>query len=115
MHEYSIVQSLLGRVEESIRPYDVARIRALRVRIGALSGVDAELLRTAYELCAPGTRCEGAALEIEEVPVRWWCPRCGHEGLEGQRLACAACGVPLALVEGDEILLEKIDLEVNDV
>jgi hydrogenase nickel incorporation protein HypA/HybF len=115
MHEYSIVQSLLGRVEQSIRAYDVAAVRALRLRIGALSGVDGNLLRTAYEMCTPGTLCEGAALEIEEVPARWQCPRCGANPSAGQRLACASCGTGLALVEGDEIVLEKIDLEVNDV
>jgi hydrogenase nickel incorporation protein HypA/HybF len=115
MHEYSIVQSLLGRVQESIRAYDVAAVRGLRVRIGALSGVDPGLLRTAYELCVPGTFCEGATLEIEEVPVRWRCPACGLDAADGQTLTCASCGVALALMEGEEIVLEKIDLEVNDV
>ena len=115
MHEYSIVQSLLSRVQESTRAYDVSAVRALRVRIGALSGVDPELLRTAYDLCIPGTFCEGASLQIIEVPARWRCPRCGQQGSEGQALTCAACAVSLTLAEGDEIVLEKIDLEVNDV
>ena len=115
MHEYSIVQSLLGRVQESVRTYDVAAIRGLRVRIGSLSGVDPELLRTAYELCAPGTLCEGARLEIEEVRAQWCCPRCGEDGADGQPLTCARCGSPLSLAAGDEIVLEKVDLEVNDV
>jgi hydrogenase nickel incorporation protein HypA/HybF len=115
MHEYSVVQALLGRVQQSIHGYDVVGIRRLCVRIGALSGVDGELLKSAYEFCAPGTCCEGAALEIEQVPARWQCSRCGRDGPEGQRLACASCGVPLTLVAGDEIVLEKIDVEVNDV
>lgn len=115
MHEYSIVQSLLGRVRESIGAYDVVAVRGLRLRIGSLSGVDPGLLRTAYDLCIPGTFCEGARLEIEEVPVRWRCPGCGGGHTEGQPLTCASCGVPLVLVEGDEIVLEKVDLEVNDV
>ena len=115
MHEYSIVQSLLGRVEESVRGYDVSAVRRLRLRIGALSGVDGALLRTAYELCTPGTFCEGAALEIEDVPARWRCPRCEQDMPQGQRLACSSCGGAVTLVEGDEIVLEKIDLEVNDV
>lgn len=115
MHEYSVVQSLLGRVRESLSAYDVVRIRALRVRIGALSGVDSELLRTAYDLCAPGSCCDGARLEIEHVPVRWRCPSCERDGEEGQSLTCRSCGAALALAAGDEIVLEKIDVEVNDV
>lgn len=115
MHEYSIVQSLLGRVEESMKPYEVVAVRRLRVRLGALSGVDPGLLRTAFELCTPGTRCAQAELEIEEVPVRWRCPKCGRDGAEGQRLSCVSCGLPLTLATGDEIVLETIDLEVQDV
>jgi hydrogenase nickel incorporation protein HypA/HybF len=115
MHEYSVVNALLRRVEESLRAYDVNAVRRLRLRIGALSGVDASLLRTAYELCAPGTCCEGAALEIDEVPARWTCPACDRQPPAGDRLVCPVCGGAVRLVEGDEILLEKIDLEVNDV
>jgi hydrogenase nickel incorporation protein HypA/HybF len=115
MHEYSIVQSLLDRVEQSIEGYDVAAVRRLRVRIGALSGVDGELLRTAYDLVTSGTLLERTALDIEEVPARWSCSRCGRDGVAGERLSCPACGVGLTLVAGDEIVLEKIDLEVNDV
>ncbi len=98
MHEYSIVQSLLGRVQESIRGYDVSAVRRLRLRIGALSGIDGTLLRTAYELCAPGTLCEGAALEIQDVPARWRCARCERDALPGQPLVCPACGGTVTLV-----------------
>lgn len=115
MHEYSIIQSLLGRVQESVRGYEGGAVRRLKVRIGELSGVDAGLLRTAYELCVPGTLCEGASLEIHDVPARWRCPRCERDAPRGQRLACAGCGGIVTLVEGDEILLETIDLEVADV
>jgi hydrogenase nickel incorporation protein HypA/HybF len=115
MHEYSIVRSLLDRVEASVRGYDVSAVRALHVTVGALSGVDAGLLRTAYELCIPGTMCAGAELDVVEVPARWRCSRCGRDRADGERLTCAACGTPMTLDAGDEIVLEKIDLEVNDV
>ena len=115
MHEYSIVQSLLNRVQDSLRGYDVRSVRTLRLRLGELSGVDGGLLRTAYELCTPGTLCDGAELVIEAVPARWQCPRCDRETPAGERLACPSCGGSVRLVEGDEIVLEKIDLEVENV
>jgi hydrogenase nickel incorporation protein HypA/HybF len=115
MHEYSIVQSLLKRVQESLGAYQVRGVRGLRLRVGELSGVDAGLLRTAYELCVPGTLCAGAELRIEEVPARWQCPRCEREVAVGERLACPDCGVGVRLVQGDEILLETIDVEVEHV
>lgn len=115
MHEYSIVQSLLTRVQESVRGYDVRSVRTVRLRIGELSGIDAGLLQTAYELCTPGTLCEGAELIIDRVCARWRCPRCDREISPGGRLACPACGGNVRLESGDEILLEKIDLEVENV
>ena len=114
MHEYSIVQSLLGRVAQSARGYDVAAVRRLTVRIGALSGVDSELLRTAYELCAPGTLCAGAELVIRDVAARWRCPACERDAAAGERLACPACGGVVKLVEGDEIILDSVELEVKE-
>lgn len=115
MHEYSIVQSLLNRVQDSLREYDVRSVRRLRLRLGELSGVDAGLLRTAYELCVPGSICDGAALEIEAVPAHWRCPRCGRDAPAGERLTCSACGSGVGLLEGDEIVLETIDAEVENV
>lgn len=115
MHEYSIAQSLLNRVGETLAGYRVVAIKRLHVRIGELSGVDGELLRTAYDLCRVGTPCEAADLDVITVPVRWSCPNCNREAARGERLVCPACGAGVRLVEGDEILLERIEAEVDDV
>ena len=115
MHEYSIVQSLLSRVHASLRQYDVRSVRRLRLRLGELSGVDAGLLRTAYDLCAPGSICDGAELEIQPVPAQWRCPRCDRDAPPGGRLSCPGCGCAVRLHEGDEIVLETIDVEVENV
>lgn len=115
MHEYSIVSSLVGRVEDAVKGYRVNAVRWLSVRIGELSGVDAGLLRTAYDMCAPGTLLKGAELRITQVAARWGCPRCNRDLPRGERLACDACGAGARLIEGDEIVLERIELEVDDV
>ena len=114
MHEYSIVQALLGRVEQSARAYNTTAVRRLTVRIGALSGVDSGLLRTAYELCTPGTLCAGAELVIRDVEARWQCPSCERDAAAGERLACPACGGVVRLVEGDELVLDSVELEVSE-
>ena len=115
MHEYSIAQSLLSRVDASLAGHRVVAIRRLDVRIGELSGVDAGLLKTAYELCRAGTPCEQAALEVSAVPARWVCRSCGEPAPKGERLICPACGTGMRLVEGDEIILDRIEAEVEDV
>jgi hydrogenase nickel incorporation protein HypA/HybF len=115
MHEYSIAQSLLTRVDASLAGHHVVAIRRLSVRIGELSGVDAGLLRTAYELCRTGTPCDGAELDIADVPARWTCKACEQSARQGGRLICPACGGPMTLAEGDEIVLDRIEAEVEDV
>jgi Zn finger protein HypA/HybF involved in hydrogenase expression len=82
------------------------------VRIGASAGVDVPLFRTAYELYRERTICENAPLDVEQVAVRWSCPA-GHGDVPaGGRLACRECGRPARLDGGDEIVLERLELEV---
>ncbi len=112
MHEYSIIQSLVGRVESEARARKAMAVHRLKVRIGELSGVDPELLATAYDTFRAGTVCAAASLEIERVAARWTCRTCGAAIPTGAVLRCAACDEPATLVEGDDIILEQIELEV---
>lgn len=112
MHEYSIVQAMFDRIEETARAHHARGVRRVSVRIGRGAGVEIALLRTAYETFRAGTLCEAAAIDIEEVPVRWGCPH-GHGELGiGMGLSCAECGSPARLISGDEIILERLELEV---
>jgi hydrogenase nickel incorporation protein HypA/HybF len=122
MHEYSIVQSLVDSVEKAVwGPASAGPVSAkagthtvhrIHVRIGEVSGVDAGLLATAYEVFRAGTRCEWADMVIERVPARWECPRCAIVIAAGRALRCPACHGPARLAAGDEIVLQRIELEV---
>ncbi|HUJ15961.1 MAG TPA: hydrogenase maturation nickel metallochaperone HypA [Thermoanaerobaculia bacterium] len=124
MHEYSIVQSLVDSVEKAVcvpalagRPAEAGprTVHGILVRIGDLSGVDTTLLATAFEVFRAGTICEDATMTIERVPARWSCPDCGAEIPAGAALRCAKCQKPARLTSGDEIILQRIELEVPDV
>lgn len=115
MHEYSIVGSLLDRVEREAAQRGATQVTALSVRIGELSGVETELLATAYDTFRERTICDGATLRITRVPARWACPRCDQTIVPGNVLRCSDCEEPARLVEGDEILLDRIEMEVPDV
>ncbi|MCP3963246.1 MAG: hydrogenase maturation nickel metallochaperone HypA [bacterium] len=112
MHEYSLIQSLLDVVDAEARSRGATAVHHLRVQVGELSGVETELLASAYELFREHTSCAGADLEIVPVPARWGCPDCGAEIVRGDVLRCAACARPAQLETGDEILLERIEMEV---
>lgn len=112
MHEYSVVRALLDQVEGQARRHGATAVRRVRVSIGELSGVEPELLASAYELARTGGPCAAAELEIVPVAARWECPVCAAALPRGARLACAACAAPARLAAGDEILLQQIEMEV---
>jgi hydrogenase nickel incorporation protein HypA/HybF len=112
MHEYSIVQALLERVDAEAGRRGATAVHKIAVRIGELSGVDVGLLLTAYDIVRVRTICERADLEVEAVPAAWQCPRCGQPVARGGLLRCASCARPAQLAAGGEILLDRIDMEV---
>jgi hydrogenase nickel incorporation protein HypA/HybF len=115
MHEYSIVQSLMTRIEAEAAARGATVVRALTLRIGELSGVEPVLLQTAFETFSEKSICEGAELSIVRVPVSWACPKCERAIEQGAFLQCPVCSVPATLRSGDEIILERIEMEVPDV
>ena len=115
MHEYSIASALLDRVEVEVRRHAHAEVLCIRVRVGELSGVDGDLLRSAWSLAREGTACARADLELAGESARWVCPRCA-DGIEaGALLRCPRCAVPARLASGDALVLERIEMEVGDV
>jgi hydrogenase nickel incorporation protein HypA/HybF len=114
MHEYSIIQSLVDSVQAAVwkTGNPAGPVHRIDVRIGELAGVDCQLLSTAYDVFRTGTLCERASLVIDRVPARWECPRCGAEIARGALLRCASCDEPARLAAGDEIVLQRIELEV---
>jgi len=111
MHEYSIVQSLVDSVTAAVGNRQ-ATVYRVDVAIGELAGVDCGLLATAFEVFRDGTLCERAALTIDRIPARWECSRCGGEVARGAFLRCTLCEAPARLAAGDEIVLQRIELEV---
>ena len=115
MHEYSIVAALVDRVQREVAGRPGAIARKLRVRIGEQSGVELDLLRTAYTTFRARSACAEAELELVQVPAIWRCLRCDLSIPAGALLRCPSCGHPARLTSGDDIILERIEMEVPDV
>ncbi len=112
MHEYSIVQALLEQVERQARAHGATAIHRLHVSIGELSGIETALLETAYETFRERTLCAESELTVHPVAARWSCPACGRPVAPGEALRCPDCRLPARLEAGDEIVLERIEMEV---
>jgi len=113
VHEYSLVQNLVSRVEQEARRRQALAIHRLSIRVGELSGVDPELLKTAYDTFRAGTICERAELTLTRVAASWSCPACAKPIARGAVLRCPACDAPARLDEGsDALTLDGIEMEV---
>ncbi|HEX6851324.1 MAG TPA: hydrogenase maturation nickel metallochaperone HypA [Candidatus Polarisedimenticolaceae bacterium] len=113
MHETSIVQALLEQVESQARAHKATSVQKVTLRLGELAGVEAELLATAFDVYREPTVAKGAALEIVRVPARYRCPQCSREVHRGDFLQCPDCAVGARLIAGDEIVLERLEMEVD--
>jgi|SRR3974390_2471227 hydrogenase nickel incorporation protein HypA/HybF len=113
MHELSIMESALGLALDRTKAAGGTRIYMIRLRIGALSGVVPEALRFAFDSLVSGTAAEGAALEIDYVPARFWCTECFCEfDAEDMLAECPDCHRPSwALRAGRELELATMEIE----
>ncbi len=111
MHEWSIAVGLLRQARECARAAGAGRVRRVRVRVGAVSGVEARLLATAWTEACRGEDCDGAELVVVAVPAAWACSRCSARVEPSGPLRCAACGAPARLESGDDLVLDEIEVE----
>ena len=113
MHELAICQSLMDQVESIALERNAQSVTSIVVSMGALSGVEAQLLKNAYTVASAGTIAEHADLIIEHVPVRVKCSQCDTESeVPPNKLVCKQCGDwRTTLVSGDELMLMSVELE----
>jgi len=113
MHELSIALRVLDLAAAAAASMDPARVVAIHLRVGPLSGVDAEALRSAYELARGSSPLKDARLEIELAPLRVFCESCAsdQDAESVQALRCRRCGTPATrLVSGDELELRALEV-----
>ena len=108
MHELGLCSSIVDAIERRAGERPVAQVR---VRVGRLHHVHADAFEFSFAVAAQGTVAEGAEAELVLLPVSAYCSSC-RATWEGDEmpLACPACGaVDIALVGGDELVLESIE------
>lgn len=113
MHELSIAAGILEIIHEHVPEDQRTAVRAVRVRVGKLSGVVPESLAFSFTALIAGTPLEQARLVIEDVPIRVHCDECGNEfTTEAYLFPCPACGgAATKMLSGDELHVADIALE----
>lgn len=112
MHELSVCQSMLAQIEHIVDENGAIGVHRVRVQIGPLSGVEAQLLAQAFPIAVAGTVADGAELIMETLPIKVKCQNCGEESeASANRLICNSCGDwQTILLSGDELILASVEL-----
>jgi len=113
MHEMALMEGMIQIIEEEALRQGFSKVLGVVLEIGALSGVEPQALRFAFEVVTEGTPAAGAALDIEAVPGSGLCLACGGTSVMDTRLAaCAHCGdVPLQVLAGTEMRVKALDVD----
>jgi hydrogenase nickel incorporation protein HypA/HybF len=112
MHELAICQGMINQVEQIAQQQGAASVDQIVLSLGVLSGVEAPMLKRAFEIARMGTVAQGAELEIRTGPVVVECRKCGNSNeARANRLLCDACGGwQVNVMQGDEMLLLEVGL-----
>ena len=114
MHELSIVSSIVDSVTETLGAYPGARVKEVRLRVGALASVIEDSLQFCYGIATEGTPLQGSALIVKILPVRMHCDKCEQdvEIASLQSFRCPRCDEPLAdMRQGRELEIESIEID----
>ena len=112
MHELSIAQAIVKQLEQVSAEHDGAHVTQVHLRVGTLSGVDPEALRTVFPLAADGTVAAQAELDIKDIDARIRCKACSRESSPCfPFLACELCGsTDTENLQGHELLIQSVEL-----
>jgi hydrogenase nickel incorporation protein HypA/HybF len=114
MHELALVESLIEQVgNEVAQSGHRGRVLGLELIVGRMSGANADSIRFAFELLAPGTLVEKAELRVVEPKAVCCCDDCGHlHEIDELAAACPQCGgEQISFQGGQDLLLQSIELE----
>lgn len=117
MHELSIAMSMIEMAGEEAARQGAARVAAVHLKLGPLSGVVKDALEFSFAVACHGTLLENSRLVIEDVPVIVHCPHCNEQRVieSIQRFCCPECGtLTPEVIQGNELLVVALELEMND-
>ncbi|MDH3975908.1 MAG: hydrogenase maturation nickel metallochaperone HypA [Deltaproteobacteria bacterium] len=114
MHEMSISVNIIEIIKNEMVKNGATRLNTLKIKIGELTAVEPDSLKFCFEACTRGTALEGAALEVEEVPLMGRCGACKRDfRMDNYFMSpCPDCGIKADnIISGQE--LDIVSMEVD--
>ena len=113
MHELSIALSIVEMATEESNKRNGAKVDAVHLKLGKLSGVVADALLFSWEIACQGTRLQNSRLEITEIPVLVHCENCKTDRTlaEINNFSCPVCNTPTPeVLQGRELEVTALEI-----
>lgn len=116
MHELSLCQNLIDQLTALVRQHGAVSVARLEVEVGALAGVEPQLLADAFSMARLGTVADRADLVTRLVAPRVRCRQCQTETtVVPNQLSCPACrSLQTDLIQGQALILARVELVCSD-
>ena len=113
MHEYSIVQSMLNQCENVAKQNNATKVTKVVVKIGVMSGIEPDLLQTAFDTFKLDTMCEDCEYIQQIQPIKIKCKQCNQESeLSKNEYNCPQCqSIDIDVIDGEDMYLMSLELE----
>ena len=115
MHELSVCMSLLDQLSAIAEEREARRVTRIELCVGPLSGIEVDLLESAWPIASAETLADGAEFVVRATPIVVHCEVCGEEAeAPGNRLVCGTCASPRTrVISGEEMILQRVELETS--
>jgi len=113
MHELSIALSIIEGATEEAQKHNGAKVEAVHLKLGKLSGVVKDALLFSWEIACQGTTLEGSRLEITEISVVVHCENCKTDRTlaEINNFSCPVCNAPTSeVLQGRELEVTALEI-----
>ncbi len=108
----ALAEGVLQLIEDAAREQDFARVSAVWLEIGQLSGVEVEAMKFCFDAVTRDSIAAGAALEIIAVPGTGWCMACARTVPMAEVFgACPQCGgYQMQVTGGTEMRVKELEV-----
>ncbi len=114
MHELSIVQEIIRRIDLQRARDHFSKVKAIEVVCGRYSCLTEDHLQSCFDIAAKSSRMEGAKLKLIRSPARYRCADCGteFESEHEEDLRCSSCNSADAVSAIDQaIYIRALEVE----
>ena len=115
MHELSIAQNIIIIVEEELKKHgNKGTVKKVLFKSGRMNAIIPDSLKFGFDILKKEKEVvKNAEIEIEEIPLKVKCTRCGTESvIDEPAFFCPKCFSPdVEIIAGKEMWVESIELD----